>query len=86
MRLIFSPDGRRVVSSSSGDSTLKLWDTRTGLQVGTLYGHRGAVTGFAFSRDGNTIYSAAEDGDVRVWRAPPLDRLEAPVKEKKGKR
>ena len=75
--LIFSPDGRRVLSRSYGDSTLKLWDTKTGLEVGTLYGHRGGVVGCAFSRDGNTIYSAAEDGEVRMWQAPPLDRLEA---------
>jgi WD40 repeat protein len=74
--LAFSPDGRRVVSSSS-DNTLKLWDSKTGLEVGTIYGPSGAVAGFAFSRDGNTLYSAAQDGDVRVWRAPPLDRLEA---------
>ena len=82
VRLIFSPDGRRVVSKSSGDSTLKLWDTKTGLQVGTLYGHRGGVVGCAFSRDGNTIYSAAEDGDVRVWQAPPLDGPKALGSEK----
>jgi WD40 repeat protein/serine/threonine protein kinase len=75
--LIFSLDGRRVVSSSAGDSTLKLWDTQTGLEVGRLYGHRGGVAGFAFSRDGNTIYSAGTGGDVRVWRAPPLDELKA---------
>jgi len=81
VNLVFSADGRRVVSRS-GDGTLKLWDTKTGLQVGTLYGHRGGVVGCAFSRDGNTIYSAAEDGDVRVWRAPPLDRLEARVSDK----
>ena len=76
VNLAFSPDGRRVVSRCS-DNTLKLWDTQTGLELGTLYGHRGTVSGFAFSRDGNTIYSAAEDGDVRIWQAPPLDRLEA---------
>src|SRR5216117_219422 len=56
VNLIVSPDGRRVVSSSFGDSTLKLWDTQTGLEVGTLYGHRGGVAGFAFSRDGSTLY------------------------------
>ena len=75
--LIFSPDGRRVLSRSYGDSTLKLWDTKTGLEVGALYGHGGGIAGFAFSPDGNTLYSAAQGSGVRVWRAPPLDQLEA---------
>src|SRR5262249_27059335 len=42
MGLILSPDGRRAVSNS-GHNTLKLWDTETGLEVGTLYGHRGGL-------------------------------------------
>jgi WD40 repeat protein len=75
VNLVFSPNGRRVVSKSS-ENTLKLWDTKSGLEVGSLFGHRSQVRGVAFSRDGNSIYSAAEDGDVRIWQAPPLDRLE----------
>jgi WD40 repeat protein len=78
--LVFSPDGRRV-ASSSGDNALKLWDTKTGLEVGTIYGQSGVFGDFAFSRDGNTLYSAAQDGVVRIWRAPPLDRLETLERE-----
>jgi len=74
--LFFLPDGRRLVSSSF-DNSVKLWDTRTGLEVGTLFGDDGRFVDLARSHDGNRIYSATEDGDVRVWRAPPLDRLEA---------
>jgi WD40 repeat protein len=79
--LVFSPDGRRV-ASISGDNALKLWDTKTGLEVGTIYGQSGGFADIAFSRDGNTLYSAAQDGVVRIWRAPPLDRLEAPGSNK----
>ena len=85
VNLTFSPVGRRVISRCS-DNTLKIWDTQTGLEVGTLYGHAGGIAQFVFSRDGNTLYSAGEGGEVRVWRAPPLDRLEAAAKEKKVKR
>ena len=74
--LVFSPDGRRLVGGSS-DHTLKFWDTKTALEVGTLYGHRGSIAGIAFARDGNTLYSGAQDGDVRIWQAPSFDRLEA---------
>jgi WD40 repeat protein len=78
----FTPDGRRVVSRSPADKIFKLWDTRTGLEVGTIYGHGAWANGFAFSRDGNSIYSAAEDGDVRITQIPSLDQLDTPRSEK----
>src|SRR5439155_2666180 len=52
----FSPDGRRLLSNSTGNA-LRIWDIKTGLEVGTLYSPGGRFAGFAFSRDGNTIYS-----------------------------
>jgi len=78
--LLFSPDGRRVAASSEGDNSFALWDTDTGLQVGTIYGRRGGFLDFAFSHDGNTIYSAAEDGEVRIWPVPPLGRIQGPAR------
>jgi WD40 repeat protein len=80
--LLFSPDGLRVAAARSGDNILQLWDTNTGLEVGAIYGRRGAFSGFAFSRDGNAIYSAAEDGDVRIWQAPLLAQLDVSGSEK----
>jgi WD40 repeat protein len=84
--LVFSPDGRRVLSSGGGDKAWKLWDTKTGLETGTIHGRGGRIVGVAFSRDGNSVYSASEDGDVSILRAPPPDQLEALVKEKKVNR
>jgi hypothetical protein len=40
---------------------LMIQPSKTDLEVGTLYSHSGRFAGFAFSRDGNAIYSAAED-------------------------
>jgi WD40 repeat protein len=82
----FSPDGQRVVTSSS-DNALTLWDTNTGLEVGRLYheagfGGAGVGGGVAFSHDGSTIYSATQDREIRIWHAPPLEQLEANMKEK----
>ena len=82
--LFFLPDGQRLVSSSY-DNSVKLWDTVTGLEVGTLYGNGGRFVDLARSRDGNTIYSATEDGDVRIWQAPPLDRLDSKRAGAKGR-
>ena len=76
----FSPDGRRLLSNSTGNA-LRIWDIKTGLEVGTLYSPGGGFAGIAFSHDGNTIYSG-DYGDVRIWQAPPLDQLDMSGSEK----
>jgi serine/threonine protein kinase/WD40 repeat protein len=73
--MTFSPDGQRILSNDRSNA-LKLWDTKTGVQVGAIYGYGGRVTGSAFSRDGNTLYSCAQNGDIFVWLAPPLSHGE----------
>jgi G protein beta subunit-like protein len=50
----------------------------------TLEGHTGAVTSLGFQKDGRYLYSAAEDGTVKIWdlRNPNYSRSfnsEAPV-------
>ena len=39
--MAFSPDGRRIVSGSYDDKTLKVWDAETGQETLTLKGHTG---------------------------------------------
>jgi len=53
--------------------------TDLGVEVATLYGHFDYVRSAKFTKDGNTIYSGAfgADHDIRVWDAPPLERMEA---------
>lgn len=60
----FSPDG--LIAATAGDSTIKLWDVRTGLLARSLVGHREWVEDLAFTANGSSLVSAARDG-ARVW-------------------
>ncbi|KIM26984.1 hypothetical protein M408DRAFT_72023, partial [Serendipita vermifera MAFF 305830] len=65
--VVFSPDGRRIVSGSS-DKTIRVWDAQTGeLIVEPLQGHKNSVWSVAFSPDGRRIVSGSKDTTIRVW-------------------
>ncbi len=70
---MFSPDGRRVVTSSD-DKTVRLWDAATAQQIQLLGGHTDHVSFAAFSPDGRRIASSSDDRTVRIWdaQAPAL--------------
>ncbi|KIO00211.1 hypothetical protein M404DRAFT_153493 [Pisolithus tinctorius Marx 270] len=66
----FSPDGKRIVSSSK-DNTVRVWDAEIGVQIGSpLEGHTNGVNSVAFSPAGKQIVSGSWDRTVRVWNAP----------------
>ena len=62
----FSPDGELIVSAG-GDGVIRLWDVRTGAEVGEFVGHQEAASAVWFSPDASRLVSVGEDRTVRVW-------------------
>ncbi|MBK8266401.1 MAG: protein kinase [Nannocystis sp.] len=66
-RIVFSPDGRSVVTTSD-DCLARIWDL-DGRGSRALIGHTDEVWRAAFSPDGARVATSSRDGSVRVWEA-----------------
>jgi WD40 repeat protein len=69
----FSPDGKRLATASS-DSTVRVWDAATGLELLTLKGHTGKVTGVAFSPDGTKLATCGADKKIIIYDGTPKEK------------
>ncbi len=69
--LVFSPDGKTLITSDDADSTLAVWDVASGRQVATLNADTGNVAAAAFTADGKlvvaTTSSSASNQRIEVW-------------------
>ena len=91
-QVVFSMDGRRVVTTSWDDPP-RLWDTASGRPIGDLAGHSTLVRTVEFAPDSRTIITGAgpkyprpgRDTTARLWDAETgaprgvLDQHEFPV-------
>ena len=65
LSVVFSPDGRTVLSG--GTSQSKLWDVATGRLLRTFDEDSELVTSVAFSTDGQIALTGRTDNTIRVW-------------------
>jgi WD40 repeat protein len=68
----FTPDGKHVVSSS-GDQTLRVWDSASGKAIKVLggpTGHKGLVLSVSISSDGRLIATGGADNAAKLWDFP----------------
>jgi WD40 repeat protein/serine/threonine protein kinase len=64
----WSPDGVHLAAGFE-DSTILIWDTIHGTQVGQLTGLSSPVVSVNYSNDGRSIAACANDGSVAIWNA-----------------
>ncbi|MEO8377575.1 MAG: hypothetical protein ABI579_07880, partial [Candidatus Sumerlaeota bacterium] len=78
----FSPDGKRLVSHSR-DFNVKLWETKTGREIMTVYVGDISDTVLAahFTKDGRAIFIATASGLVKIFDAFPWEMEDYPDPE-----
>jgi len=64
--LCFTADGALLLSGLLGGA-IKLWDTGTWRQAGSLEGHTKSASGLAAGPDNDLIASGSSDQTVRLW-------------------
>lgn len=64
--VLFSPDGRYIVSASF-DNSIKIWDGLKGTFIGTFRGHVAPVYQTAWSSDSRLLVSCSKDTTLKVW-------------------
>ena len=81
----FSPDSRRLVTTSDGKEAIKLWDVASHEELLTLEGQGSMFAVTAFSPDGAVLGTMNSPGDskrgvLHLWRAPSWAEIEAAEK------
>ena len=80
---LVSPDGRYIVAAIQRDSashySVRIWDVKTGLQIGAPLTHTRYIVSANFSPDGKYIVTASGDTTARIWDVKTGLQIGAPL-------
>lgn len=77
---IFSPNSELI--TTRGSSIAKVWNVKTGKEVGAPRAHRRPVRQIDWSPDGRKIATASSDGTARVWEVLTGDPVTPPLRHR----
>ena len=66
--LAVSPDGAKLAGGDK-DGHVKIWNSADGKELFNFEGHRGPVSGLAFTSNGQMLVSCGKDKTLRYWDA-----------------
>ncbi|MCX4586296.1 WD40 repeat domain-containing protein [Streptomyces sp. NBC_01481] len=66
--LVFTPDGRRLVTSNQG-GVLNEWEVTTGKYLNRTDTHQGTIQDLAISPDGTLLATAGDSRTIKLWNA-----------------
>jgi WD40 repeat protein len=72
--LTFTPDNKFLLWSNISSPDVHVIDVAKGKEVRKLKGHRGAVTSYAFSPDGQRLATGNTDGTALVWDLAKIEK------------
>jgi hypothetical protein len=64
--VLFSPDGKRIITSCYDVNAVKIWDVATGIEL-MRFDHDSFVASLAISPDGERIVTGSTDKTAKIW-------------------
>jgi len=67
--VVFSPDGKQIISGSYYDKTIRIWDVATGREIRSLFMRGNGISYVMLSPDGKQIISSSSalPGYIIIW-------------------
>jgi WD40 repeat protein len=87
--VVYSPDMTSIATAGwdwpePAESSIQIWDAKTGKLVATLKGHTRQVYCLAWTKDGKTLISGSYDCSIRTWNTTKWEQIAILVEHTSG--